>query len=60
MDKTKVKKLLKLMWMELNLLKSSKVINNETFELLELNIDEIEKEIDKQTINLAQKTQRLW
>lgn len=46
MEKIKVKQLLKALWIEINTLYMMDAINKKTFELLEFNIDEIEKEID--------------
>ncbi len=47
MDKNKVRNCLNMIYDKLNTLVSMNVINQETFELINIDIDEIEKEIDK-------------
>ncbi len=47
MDKNKVRNCLNMIYAKLNTLVSMNVINQETFELINIDIDEIEKEIDK-------------
>lgn len=47
MDKNKVRNCLNMIYDKLNTLVSMNVINQETFELINIEIDEIEKEINK-------------